>query len=227
MVLPWRKNICIEYKASSKWPVPSSKWVTNNHICHTCYVQLYCTVCFCLSSISHQTNVEIHYEGNYHFLHDLICKKSQTNKKIATKYRQSVVQRFWKSILRYTLSLWPPASTLPIPEPWMTLCATCNVHLQSQTDRWLSRQHPVVPHRGRFLYDPRYGKERPASFLLQQPSQQSHGNQAMQVFPVIVPFARKWLELCSPVYKTLPAMSLLSFSSVAVFIPAAKMHWSI
>lgn len=49
----------------------------------------------------HVTHISIFYEGNYHFVHDLICKKSQPNKNKATKYRQSVVQRFWRSILRW------------------------------------------------------------------------------------------------------------------------------
>ena len=30
MVLPWRKNVCIEYKASSVWPVPATKYVIND-----------------------------------------------------------------------------------------------------------------------------------------------------------------------------------------------------
>jgi len=46
------------------------------------------------------TAVDICYEGNYHFLHDLTCKQSRTHLHTATKYRQILVDRFWKSIER-------------------------------------------------------------------------------------------------------------------------------
>ncbi|XP_067949476.1 KICSTOR complex protein SZT2-like [Watersipora subatra] len=72
MVLPWRKNVCIEYKASSPWPVPAHKPVTSVSIC---------------------------FEGNYHFLHDLTCKKAHIRANMSPRYRQALVSKFWKSIL--------------------------------------------------------------------------------------------------------------------------------
>ncbi|XP_050400458.2 KICSTOR complex protein SZT2 [Patella vulgata] len=67
MVLPWREYVRIEYIAMAAWP---------------------------LDQDSHKTNIELHIEGSYSFLHEITCQKLH----IKSPYRSANVKRFWQAI---------------------------------------------------------------------------------------------------------------------------------